>query len=70
MEKDTVVNRTEYEIGDVGEVQIADDVVAVIAGLAATEVEGVAKMSGNITNEIKFMILNFYFQLSKYSFNF
>ncbi|MBR0382168.1 MAG: Asp23/Gls24 family envelope stress response protein [Eubacterium sp.] len=56
MEKDTVVNRTEYEIGDVGEVQIADDVVAVIAGLAATEVEGVAKMSGNITNEIVSML--------------
>lgn len=56
MEKDTVVNRTEYEIGDVGEVQIADEVVAVIAGLAATEVEGVAKMSGNITNEIVSML--------------
>ena len=56
MEKDTVVNRTEYEIGDVGEVQIADEVVAVISGLAATEVEGVAKMSGNITNEIVSML--------------
>ena len=32
--------------------QIADEVIAVIAGLAATEVEGVIKMSGNITNEI------------------
>ena len=37
---------------DVGQVQIADEVVAVIAGLAATETDGVAKMSGNITNEI------------------
>lgn len=35
-----------------GLVQIADDVVAVIAGLAATEVKGVAAMAGNITNEI------------------
>ena len=35
-----------------GSVQIADDVVAVIAGLAATEVKGVAAMAGNITNEI------------------
>ena len=35
-----------------GMVQIADDVVAVIAGLAATEVKGVAAMAGNITNEI------------------
>jgi uncharacterized alkaline shock family protein YloU len=37
---------------NVGEVQIADEVVAIIAGLAATEVEGVASMAGNITNEI------------------
>lgn len=36
----------------IGEVQIADQVVATIAGLAATEVEGVAAMSGNITNEL------------------
>ncbi len=38
--------------GNVGEVQIADEVVAIIAGLAATEVEGVASMAGNITNEL------------------
>ena len=36
----------------VGQVQIADEVVAIIAGLAATEVEGVASMAGNITNEL------------------
>lgn len=35
-----------------GVVQIADDVVAVIAGLAATEVKGVAAMAGNLTNEL------------------
>lgn len=35
-----------------GKVKIADDVIATIAGVAATEVEGVAAMSGNITNEI------------------
>ena len=35
-----------------GQVQIADEVVAIIAGLAATEVEGVASMAGNITNEL------------------
>ena len=34
-----------------GEVKIADEVIAIIAGLAATEVEGVASMAGNITNE-------------------
>ncbi|MBQ0028224.1 MAG: Asp23/Gls24 family envelope stress response protein [Lachnospiraceae bacterium] len=36
----------------IGTVQIADDVVAVIAGLAATEVEGVSSMAGNISNDI------------------
>lgn len=35
-----------------GEIKIADEVVAIIAGLAATEVEGVSSMAGNITNEI------------------
>jgi uncharacterized alkaline shock family protein YloU len=41
-----------HENGKIGEVQIADEVVAVIAGLAATEVKGVAATSGNVTNEI------------------
>ena len=41
-----------YEKDKIGEVQIADDVVAIIAGLAATEVEGVDSMAGNITNEL------------------
>ena len=41
-----------YEGGNIGEVQIADDVVAVIAGLAAMEVKGVASMAGNITSEL------------------
>ena len=40
------------DLGGIGEVQIADEVVAIIAGLAATEVNGVASMAGNITNEI------------------
>lgn len=52
MEKDE--NQTGYtlENGNMGQVQIADEVVAIIAGLAATEVEGVASMAGNITNEL------------------
>ena len=41
-----------YENNKIGEVQIADEVVAIIAGLAATEVEGVSAMAGNITNEL------------------
>ena len=43
---------TIHEELSMGEVQIADEVVAIIAGLAATEVEGVASMAGNITNEL------------------
>lgn len=40
------------EKGMIGEVKIADEVVAMIAGLAATEVSGVDSMAGNITNEL------------------
>ena len=35
-----------------GQVQIADDLVAMIASLAATEVKGVHALAGNITNEL------------------
>ena len=41
-----------YEKDRIGEVKIADEVVAIIAGLAATEVDGVDSMAGNITNEL------------------
>ncbi|HHX78052.1 MAG TPA: Asp23/Gls24 family envelope stress response protein [Firmicutes bacterium] len=37
---------------DLGTVRIADEVVAIIAGLAATEVEGVAGMSGGFAGGI------------------
>lgn len=40
------------DIGGIGEVKVADEVVTIIAGLAATEVDGVASMAGNITNEL------------------
>ena len=43
---------TIYDDEGIGTVQIADEVVAIIAGLAATEVEGVDSMAGNITNEL------------------
>ena len=48
-EHNTVVLKDEE---NVGVVQIADDVVAMIASLATTEVEGVSAMAGNITNEL------------------
>lgn len=35
-----------------GSVKIADDVVAMIAGLAAGEIEGVYSMAGNVGNEL------------------
>lgn len=41
-----------YEKEMMGEVRIADEVVAIIVGLAATEVDGVDSMAGNITNEL------------------
>ncbi len=41
-----------YEKDAIGEVRIADEVVAIIAGLAATECDGVDSMAGNITNEL------------------
>ena len=41
-----------HDDGSIGQVQIVDDVVAIIAGLAATETEGVEAMAGNITNEL------------------
>lgn len=53
MEKE--LDRTTYvlqEDENIGSVKIADDVVAMIAGIAATEVEGVAAMAGNVTNEL------------------
>ncbi len=37
---------------NVGQVQIADEVIAIIAGTAALEVEGVAYMTGNFTGDI------------------
>ncbi len=49
IDKSTVVLKDEE---DTGVVQIADDVVAMIASLAATEVEGVSAMVGTITNEL------------------
>ena len=41
---------------DDGSVQISDDVVAVIAGIAATEVDGVAGMSGGFVGDLSEML--------------
>ena len=50
--KDMRDTYTIYDDQTIGKVQIADEVVAIIAGLAATEIEGVKSMAGNITNEL------------------
>ncbi|HJB45546.1 MAG TPA: Asp23/Gls24 family envelope stress response protein [Candidatus Mediterraneibacter surreyensis] len=52
MAKDERNTYTIQNEASLGEVKIADEVVAIIAALAATEVEGVASMAGNITNEV------------------
>ena len=47
--------RTVYTIkmnNDQGEVVIMDEVIAVVAGLAAVEIDGVASMAGNATKEL------------------
>lgn len=53
MEKET--KRSTYVLPgkvELGSVRVADGVIAVIAGLAATEVSGISAVSGNITNEL------------------
>lgn len=44
------------ERGDLGSIRIADEVVSIVAGLAATEVPGVAGMSGGIVGGIAEML--------------
>lgn len=52
MEQGAEKNGYELQAESTGTVRIADDVVAMIAALAATEVEGIAAMAGNLTNEL------------------
>lgn len=48
-ERNTYTIKTDENIG---EVKIADEVVSIIAGLAAMEVDGVSSMAGNATREL------------------
>jgi uncharacterized alkaline shock family protein YloU len=41
-----------HEKDEIGEVQISNEVVAIIAGLSASEVEGVTGMVGKLTGEL------------------
>lgn len=53
MEKRDIIERHETELGTI---RIADEVVAIIAGLAATEIKGVAGMSGGLAGGIAEML--------------
>ena len=47
--------RTTYKVRDLedyGQVYIADEVITAVAALAATEVDGVASLAGNITYDL------------------
>lgn len=54
MEKRERMEKTEHN--DVGSIRIADEVVGIIAGLAATEVAGVAGMSAGLVGGIAEML--------------
>ncbi len=54
MEKEKELDKSTQilkEDAGIGSVKIADDVVAMIAGIAAAEVDGVAAMAGNVPTE-------------------
>ena len=54
MEKET--KALEQKHGTLGAIRIADEVVSIIAGLAATEVDGIAGMSGGLVGGIAEML--------------
>ena len=51
-EEEKELEQQEVEADDEGSIKIADEVVSIITGLAATEIEGVAGMSGGIAGGI------------------
>jgi len=51
-----VEENTQDVVNDVGSIKVSDEVVAIIAGIAATEVPGVAGMSGGIAGGIAEML--------------
>ena len=51
MEVEMAQDRKISTVADIGTVRIADDVVAMIAAIAALDVEGVACMPGDVTRE-------------------
>lgn len=55
MEKETQVKVVKKDTS-LGSIRIADEVVSIIAGLAATEVDGIAGMSGGLVGGIAEML--------------
>ncbi len=53
MEKDKALEKKD---GSLGSIRIADEVVGIIAGLAATEIDGIAGMSGGLVGGIAEML--------------
>ena len=51
-ERENNTNYTIYENGPLGEVQIANEVVGIIAGIAASDVVGVAGLAGDVQKEL------------------
>ncbi len=51
IEREINNNYSIHNDGTIGDVHISDEVVTVIAGLAATEVKGVASLLGDIKND-------------------
>ncbi len=49
-------DKIEHQSSELGSIRIADEVVAIIAGLAATEIKGVAGMSGGLAGGIAEML--------------
>jgi len=47
-----MTTNTEFDSTDIGNIRIANEVIEIIAGLAATEVKGVAGMSGGVAGGI------------------
>lgn len=54
--QDIEAEKVEEEENDEGSIKIADEVVGIITGLAATEIDGVAGMSGGIAGGIADML--------------
>ena len=51
-EENTSTYENIEEENSIGHVQIAGEVIAIIAGLAATEVDGVSRLAGSLSNEL------------------